>query len=252
MFRGTGVALLTIFDDAGALDASASGQLAKRLVAEGVRGVVVAGTTGEAAFLTADERRGLLEAVRKAVPDAAVVAGTGRPTVTEAADLTRAAVDGGADAVLALSPPGQPDCRAYYEAVKAAAKGTPVLAYHFPAVSAPGVSLEVLPELPVSGLKDSSGDGERLRAEAVIMSAGLYVGSALLLGLAGELGCAGSILGAANIEPVLCGAALAGSEAAQEELTRLEREIGSDFPRRLKQLVAERYGFSSVTRAKLS
>jgi 4-hydroxy-tetrahydrodipicolinate synthase len=253
VFRGTGVALLTIFDGTGGLDAAASAQLAQRLGAEGVEGVVVAGTTGEAAFLSTDERRRLLAAVREAVPaEVAVVAGTGAATATEAAGLTRAAVEDGADAVLALSPRGEPDCRGYYDAVAEAASGLPVLAYHFPAVSSPGVSLELLPELPVAGLKDSSGDAERLRAEAAAVPEGLYVGSALLLDLARRLGCAGSILAAANIEPSLCRAALAGDESAQERLSALEREIGSDLPRRLKQLVAERWHFSSVTRANRS
>jgi 4-hydroxy-tetrahydrodipicolinate synthase len=163
--------------------------------------------------------------------------------------LTRAAVEGGADAVLALSPPGEPDCRAYYETVVGAAGDLPVLAYHFPAVSSPGVPLEVLPELPVAGLKDSSGDAERLRAESTIVPDGLYVGCALLLGLARRIGCAGSILAAANIEPALCSAALDGSEHAQQELARLEGELASDFPGRLKQLVGERYRLSSVSRA---
>jgi len=48
------------------------------------------------------------------------------------------------------------------------------------------------------------------------------------------------------------GAAFAGDESAQHELAGLEREIGSDLPRRLKQLVAERWGFSTVTRASRS
>jgi dihydrodipicolinate synthase/N-acetylneuraminate lyase len=49
--------------------------------------------------------------------------------------------------------------------VTAAADKLPVLAYHYPAVSLPGLSLVLLHELPVVGLKDSSGDAERLLDE---------------------------------------------------------------------------------------
>jgi 4-hydroxy-tetrahydrodipicolinate synthase len=81
-FEGVGVALVTLFDDRGELDAPASADLAVRLVEAGVRAVVVAGSTGEAAALSADERSALLDAVRAAVPPSSgvpVIAGTGAP-----------------------------------------------------------------------------------------------------------------------------------------------------------------------------
>ncbi|MGH9036551.1 MAG: dihydrodipicolinate synthase family protein, partial [Acidimicrobiia bacterium] len=55
-FVGVGVALATLFDDDGELDAEATALHAAQLVALGVRGVVVAGSTGEAATLTSEER----------------------------------------------------------------------------------------------------------------------------------------------------------------------------------------------------
>ena len=47
VFRGVGVALVTLFDANGELDAPATAELAVRLVDLGVRAVLVAGTTGE-------------------------------------------------------------------------------------------------------------------------------------------------------------------------------------------------------------
>ena len=67
MFEGVGVALVTLFDGDGSLDTAATAEHAARLVELGVRGVVVAGSTGEAAALDAAERVDLLQAVRKAV-----------------------------------------------------------------------------------------------------------------------------------------------------------------------------------------
>ena len=64
LFTGVGVALVTLFDDEGEIDAPATADHAARLVEAGVDAVVVAGTTGEAAALDADERSDLLVAVR--------------------------------------------------------------------------------------------------------------------------------------------------------------------------------------------
>jgi hypothetical protein len=74
--------------------------------------------------------------------------------------------------VLALSPPGVPDPRAYHERIAQAAGGRPLLAYHFPAASGPGVPVHLLPDLPVTGLKDSSGDAARLLHEVDVFPGG--------------------------------------------------------------------------------
>ncbi|HEY1343568.1 MAG TPA: dihydrodipicolinate synthase family protein, partial [Streptosporangiaceae bacterium] len=163
VFRGAGVALVTIFGDDGEIDPGATGKLAGDLVARGMQAVLVCGSTGEAATLTGPERVALIEAVRGAVPPGIpVIAGTGAPSARQAAGLTRDAAGAGADAVLAFPPPGSRDLAGYYGAVAGAAGGRPVLAYHFPRVSAPGIPVEALAGLPVAGVKDSSGDADRL------------------------------------------------------------------------------------------
>jgi 4-hydroxy-tetrahydrodipicolinate synthase len=97
-----------------------------------VRAVLVAGTTGKASSCDPAERAALLGALRDALPpssDVQVIAGTSAPSIREAVALTAAAREGGADAVLALSPPQVSDPRPYYEAVGEAAAEVPVLAY---------------------------------------------------------------------------------------------------------------------------
>jgi 4-hydroxy-tetrahydrodipicolinate synthase len=250
-FTGVGVALVTLFDEQGDLDAPATAEHAARLVELGVRAVVVAGSTGEAASLSPDERVELLVAVRAALhPSAAVpvIAGTGAPSTRQAVALTAAACDHGADAVLVLSPPGAPDSRPYYDAVAKAAGATPVLAYHWPALSPPGIPLSMLPELPVAGCKDSSGDADRLLATCADYEQALYVGSSALLALSGPLGCAGAILALANADPEGCLAAFSGSAAAQLALAEGHREAISEFPRGIKRLMSRRFGTSAVTR----
>jgi len=157
-------------------------------------------------------------------------------------------VDHGADGLLVLSPPGAGDLRGYYEAVAAVAGETPVLAYHFPRTSPPGIPVELLPELPVQGVKDSSGDPDRLLAELTGYSGWLYTGSSALLAFAGPLGCQGAILALANAEPERCVAAFAGDTDAQLALAEAHVAAHRDFPRGLKALVADRFGTSRVAR----
>jgi 4-hydroxy-tetrahydrodipicolinate synthase len=249
LFSGVGVALVTLFDDDAALDAPATARLAAQLAGLGVRSVLVAGTTGEAFALSPDERSALVRAVRDALPaDVPVLAGTGAPTGRQAADLTERAFDAGADAALALSPHGVADPRPYYDRIAKAAGGRPLLAYHLPAVSAPGVPVELLPELPVTGLKDSSGDPGRLLHELEVFTGDLYTGSAPLVSTCGAVGGAGALLAVANAQPELAVAAFAGDAAAQLRLAATDRAAKAAFPGGIKRLVAERFGVSAVAR----
>ena len=249
LFTGVGVALATLFDEGGELDAKATAAHAATLVELGVRAVVVAGSTGEASALTAAERVALLTETRRAVPAGVpVVAGTGGPSARQAAALTRDAREAGADAVLALCPPRSNDPRPYYQTVAEAAGDLPVLAYHFPQTAPPGIPVEALPDLPVQGLKDSSGDPERLLAELAVFDRPLYVGAAMLLLQAGSLGVAGAILAVANVDPEHAVAAFAGDPAAQRALLPAHQRAKHAFPFGLKDAIADRFATSRVTR----
>ena len=249
LFTGVGVALATLFDDDGEVDAKATADLAATLVDLGIRGVVVAGSTGEASALTAGERVALLTETRRAVPSGVpVIAGTGGASARQAAALTRDAREAVADAVLALCPPRNNDPRPYYDAVAKAAGGLPALAYHFPQTAPPGIPVEALPDLPSQGLKDSSGDPERLRSELVVFDHPLYVGAAMLVLMAGSLGIAGAILAVANADPEHAIAAFAGDPAAQRALLAAHRRVKARFPFGLKDAVADRFGTSRATR----
>ena len=249
LFTGVGVALATLFDDDGEVDAKATADLAATLVDLGIRGVVVAGSTGEASALTAEERVALLTETRRAVPPGVpVIAGTGGSSARQAAALTRDAGEAGADAVLALCPPRNNDPRPYYDAVAEAAGGLPALAYHFPQTAPPGIPVEALPDLPIQGMKDSSGDPERLLSELEVFDRPLYVGAAMLVLLAGSLGIAGAILAVANADPEHAIAAFAGDPAAQRALLAAHRRVKARFPFGLKDAVADRFGTSRATR----
>lgn len=251
LFRGVGVALVTLFDSSANLSAPATAEHAARLVDAGMSAVLVAGTTGEAAALDPQERLELLRAVRAVVPEGSgvpVIVGTGAPSAHQAVRLTAAACDHGADAILALSPPGTIDPRPYYEDVARAAGATPTLAYHYPSSSTPGISVEHLAALPVTGCKDSSGDPTRLLRTAGLFGGAIWVGHPSLTLLAGALDTAGAILALANLDPESCLAAHAGDAAAQRHLAELHDATSHRYPGDLKRLMAERWHTPATSR----
>lgn len=246
IFTGVGVALVTLFADDGAVDTAATARHAARMADLGMQAIVVAGSTGEAAALDASERLDLIVAVRDAV-DVPVIAGTGAPSARQAAQLTADAGRASATAALVLSPPHTQDPRPYYTTVAEAAEGLPLLGYHYPKMSAPGLSLADLADLPLLGLKDSSGDPNRLLAEVTTYEGHLYVGSSALLSLAGPIGVTGAILALANAQPEDCIAAFAGDAAAQRRLAPHHLAL-SPAPHGIKRQCAARWGTSRASR----
>ncbi len=247
---GVGVALITLFDDDLAVDVAATAAHAGRLADAGMRHVLVAGSTGEAATLDRAERAALVHAVRAALPDdVAVIAGTGAPSGHQAALLTRDALEAGADAVIALSPPRTDDPRPYYATVREAAGDAVLLGYHFPVVSPPGIGLDVLDDLGVDACKDSTGDAGRLLVEMTRHTTPIYVGSPALALLAGAVRAAGAILALANAMPEDCAAAYAGSVDAQLRIGEALPVLQSRFPGGIKQLTAAAYGTPTASRA---
>jgi 4-hydroxy-tetrahydrodipicolinate synthase len=261
-FTGVGVALVTIFDSAGAVDAAATAALAADLAGRGMRAILAAGTTGEAGTLAPDERTALIRAIRDAVqPDVPVLAGTGAATTEDAVGLTKAAVVAGADAVLAFPPPAPgvdpaaENARSYsasltdhYGAIGAAADGRPVFAYHVPWISAPGVPVADLPALPIAGIKDSSGSADRLLDELAHYQGATYVGSSALLALAGPMGGAGAILALANVEPERCCRAFTGDASVQRDLADVHLEVRDGGPAALKRMLSRDAGYCDRSR----
>lgn len=250
VFEGVGVALATLFTDDEGVDFDATAAHAARLVDLGVSAIIVCGTTGEVDALSDEERLTLLSGVMDAVGDRVpVVIGTGHTSARDTRRLTAAAAELRPAAMLIRSPPQVADPRRFYTDAADAANGVPVLAYHFPAVSPPGIPLDLLAELPVAGCKDSSGDPTRLLATLDAFDRPLYVGSAALLSLAGGVGVTGAILALANVQPELCVAAFAGDGDAQRKLVPAHLASTRDFPHGLKAIMADR--FATSTRARL-
>lgn len=248
VFEGVGVAIVSLFDESGALDAAGTAAHAERLIDLGVSAIIVAGTTGEPMALERSERIELIEAVRDVIGDTPLIAGTGTASTRGAVALTRDAIDLGVDAVLALSPPGPVDVHRYYAEVVAAAGATPVLAYHFPAISAPGFEPSSLPGFGVRGVKDSSGDLKRLLEILESFDGDVYPGSPFLAHAAGVYGATGAILAIANVAPELAIRAFAGDAEAQRELAAMQLGMAGNRWAAIKAATAARFGTSAVSR----
>jgi 4-hydroxy-tetrahydrodipicolinate synthase len=157
--------MVTPFTDAGALDLDAAQDLARWLIANGNDGVVVAGTTGEAATLTHDEQADLIAAVRQAIPDNPVIAGTGSNDTRSAIHNTERATEIGADAVLLVTPyynrPSQAGIEQHFRTV-AAATDRPVVLYDIPVRTGRKIETDTLLRLAevdnIVAIKDASGD----------------------------------------------------------------------------------------------
>ena len=130
-------AMVTPFDQEGAVDLALAGRLARHLVDEGSEGLVVCGTTGESPTLSWSEQLRMLEAVRQAVgPGVRVLAGTGSNCTREAVEATREAAAAGADGALVVVPyynkPPQDGMEAHFRAIAQAAPELPLMLYNIP------------------------------------------------------------------------------------------------------------------------
>ncbi len=152
MIRGVITAMATPFDAVGMVDEAAARRLAAHLVEHGSHGVVVAGSTGEAATLDDAEHISLLRAIVAEVGDAAtVICGTGTNDTRHSIELTRAAAQAGAEAALVVTPyynkPNPAGIRAHFEAIASAVPEIPLIAYNIPSRVVVNVPPEQLAEL---------------------------------------------------------------------------------------------------------
>lgn len=168
-FRGIHTALLTPFDEDGAVDESALDELVEDQIGAGAAGVVVNGSTGEFPTLTAAERRRCVDLVSaKAAGRVPVTVHVGAMSTREAVSHAEHATAAGASCLLAVSPYYEPLSDAeivqYFEAI--AAVGPPVMIYNNPAGTGWSLREELIARLAehrnIRYLKDTTGDARRL------------------------------------------------------------------------------------------
>jgi dihydrodipicolinate synthase/N-acetylneuraminate lyase len=208
-----------------------------RHFADGLDGVVVAGSTGEAPLLQDDEHRRAVAWSREATPAGKwLIAGTGAESTRQAIALTKGAAEAGADAVLVRPPSYFPPVAAralanYYRAI-ADASPVPVLVYNIPKYTRVTLPEELLSELSthprIVGVKDSSGDLKNLAAyREAAPEWVVFVGSGSLLLSALELECDGGIVAVACYAARLCAELLTAFHAGDRDTaSALQNRIG--------------------------
>lgn len=232
MITGSLVALVTPMQPDGAVDWEALRQLVEWHVAEGTNGIVAVGTTGESATLDVDEHLDVIKAVIKvAAGRVPVIAGTGANSTREAIELTRAAADVGADAVLLVTPyynkPTQEGLFQHYRAL-AEAVAIPQILYNVPGrtgVDMANATVARLAGTPnIVGIKDATGNLERGRELLALVGErmAVYSGDDATAWQLMLMGARGNISVTANVAPAamaaVCAAAMAGDAARAETL----------------------------------
>jgi 4-hydroxy-tetrahydrodipicolinate synthase len=151
-YEGLLTAMVTSFRSDGSVDEEATVAIGRHLLGSGSHGLVVCGTTGEAATMSDEEHLGVVELiVRELGDDCAVIAGTGSNDTRHAVHLTERAVELGVDAVLSVTPyynkPSRRGILAHFGEVARAAGGTPVVLYNIPGRTATNMPPDLLAEL---------------------------------------------------------------------------------------------------------
>lgn len=177
MFTGSLVALVTPFDQQNRVDYSALQRLIEFHVSEGSDGLVIAGTTGEAATLSREEHIELIErSVELVAGRLPVIAGTGSNSTAQTADLSLAVGNSGLDAYLLVVPyynkPMQEGMYQHFASI-ADAVSKPVILYNVPGRTVADMLPETIARLAthdnIIGIKEATGDIDRLRSiQAVV------------------------------------------------------------------------------------
>ena len=243
--RGILAPVVTPFDGRGDVDLDAFAANVRAHVSAGVCGIVVTGSTGEAALLDDAERNALVGRARRELLDGCtLLVGTGAESTRATIARSRAAAERGADAVLVVAPHYYGEAMtadallSHYHLV-ADASPVPVLLYTIPKYMHFALPPEVVAQLAshenIVGMKDSSGDATLLARclEAQGDSFRVLTGSGVLFGEALRMGAHGGILAVSLFAPELSfdvwrareGGDQAAAVRAQEMLAPLAAKI---------------------------
>jgi 4-hydroxy-tetrahydrodipicolinate synthase len=171
VFKGSLVALATPFNPDNRVDYASLKGLIDFHVNQGTDGLVIAGTTGEAASLTKSEH---VELVAKAVEFVdgrlPVIAGTGSNSTQQTIDLSLEVAASGIDAHLVVVPyynkPVQEGMFQHFSAIADAVE-KPVMMYNVPGRTVADMQAETVGRLAkhdnIFGIKEATGDIDRLR-----------------------------------------------------------------------------------------
>jgi 4-hydroxy-tetrahydrodipicolinate synthase len=215
--QGSIPAIITPMHEDGSIDWQGYEQLIDWHITQGSHALISVGTTGESPTVNVEEHLKLIEtAVKHANKRIPIIAGTGGNSTQETVDLTKAAKNLGADAVLQVVPyynkPTQEGIFQHYASVAKHVE-IPSILYNVPGRTVVDMSLETvlrLAEIPsIVGIKDATGNIEKgcrliqalktKRPEFMVYSGDDGTAALLIL-----MGAKGNMSVTANVAPRLC------------------------------------------------
>jgi 4-hydroxy-tetrahydrodipicolinate synthase len=169
-FEGIYTPIVTPYHEDFSLNEAAFAQVVEHLIAAGVHGIIVAGSTGEYYAQSMQERVAMMALARDLIKGRVpMIVGTGAIRTEDAVDYAREAVAHGADALLVATPPyAYPTGReiALHALAIDRAANLPVMLYNYPGRMSVNMDEECLDRLGRSpnfcAIKESSGDVNRL------------------------------------------------------------------------------------------
>ena len=160
-------AMVTPFNANGSVNYEKAADLAEWLINNGSDGLVVAGSTGEAATMSAEEKlelfRVVVNRINKRVP---VIAGTGSNNTADSVKMTKMAEAMGVDGALIVGPYyNKPTQEGFYQHFAAVAQSTglPIIVYNVPGRTASNISPAIVARLAadfenIVAIKEAAGN----------------------------------------------------------------------------------------------
>lgn len=214
-FYGIVPPLVTPLIDDNTLDINGLSRLIEHVVAGGVHGIFILGTTGEAQSLSYNLRVEMIKhtsrILNKRVP---LLVGITDTSIVDSLSLSRVAYECGADAVVSAPPyyfaTGQPELAEYYEKLIAQLE-LPIFLYNMPTHTKVSFGVETIKRLAenekVIGFKDSSANGSYFQSVMYTMRErkdfSIFVGPEEMMAEAVMMGASGGVNGGANMFPKL-------------------------------------------------
>ncbi|MGI6621082.1 MAG: 4-hydroxy-tetrahydrodipicolinate synthase [Bacillota bacterium] len=177
------VAMVTPFDARLEVDYQAAVSLARHLVAQGVDGVLISGTTGESPTLSNEEKVRLVSEVREGLdPSVMVWAGASSYNTANSVELAKLVEKAGADGILAVTPyynkPSQEGLYRHFRAISEAVS-LPIMLYNVPSRTSvnllPDTVLRLAELENVVAIKEASGILDQVSAILESCGEGFYV-----------------------------------------------------------------------------
>lgn len=227
--KGSGVAMITPFNENGAIDYAALERVVEHVIAGGIDYLVVQGTTGETATLTSTEKKEVLAfSIKVNKGRLPIVYGIGGNDTQKILKEIKETDFAGVDAILSVSPyynkPSQAGIIAHYQHI-ADASPVPVILYNVPGRTMSNITTETTLTLAehenIIGMKEASGNLEQCMKIAARKPEDfiLISGDDLLASAIRSIGGEGIISVIANAYPMLFKTIIHGSPEESRKAT---------------------------------